>query len=912
MPINVFISYDSRDTIRATKFVERLALRVPKDVVSIIWDRTLPHGGNIVKWIEENLKTAHVFLPLISKNYVSNPSYARMEYEQILIRHLKLGTRIVPIFLENVEIGDLPPGISPLRAFLDYAQDASFADLVSSIAPAIATPSRPIPTQRRIRIQVTSACSQVCDWCHHDEFPKRDATVSDRTVPELIENLVRDFQTYGGRPGARLEFAFTGGEPLASKRAFDAILNAIPAPVLAECDLLTNAYYLDANVQDMLNARGLKKLQITFNNYDAPFFKDHIRIKVGDRADYVDRVLTNIWRISHDGFTIRANHALVTEEAAEEIQSTLDYIAEKSDNRIADIAFFQEYRSPKDIFVQAEEWATNKVGVVKTEGTSRMHCYRLDHRTVRFIKSNCAVMGKDGSSACLQCVLDKDISITSDGRIQLCSELSDDDHRAFRLFPHVDTQNPWQGISAAIRRQYATAGFYRHIPRLVALRKSGPGSGGGVKQMPAEEQLERISEALDRPVLFEESIDDEHAARAAVATCETVLGHAYKRIGGRDIVALLAVNIDLLILIHLCVDETMYSMGRTIMVRGLARRILNSIVRRGKQALSNPEEATELLAVSTYCIAAVAYENCSGQIVEEYIRATVTERAIDGSCFLSYILGCIRRQQGKDALALFEKAKQGAEAAMKEANPQFAFFLGNQHKDIYVDALRSIGTIYKRMPGHESEARDCLQEAGYYARLYNTTLQYATMYSEGYYLMASFFEDASSSDSERKKVAMDAHRAFSESLGKSPRSTPTLIRMGLLETALEQYQLARGRLDAAREAYKDKGLLTDLEYLNSWLNELILLSLVTIQEREGIQPPPHESTRFEREAILTCTSAGKNDVQCVIKDVGFLKRILERKGLTPGVRPRDDVDGFDSACKDLLDRLGRPEQGRLA
>jgi MoaA/NifB/PqqE/SkfB family radical SAM enzyme len=159
---------------------------------------------------------------------------------------------------------------------------------------------------------------------------------------------------------------------------------------------------------------------------------------------------------------------------------------------------------------------------------------------------------------------------------------------------------------------------------------------------------------------------------------------------------------------------------------------------------------------------------------------------------------------------------------------------------------------------------------------------------------------------------MDAHRAFSESLGKSPRSTPTLIRMGLLETALGEYQLARGRLDAAREAYKDKGLLTDLEYLNFWLNELILLSLVAIQEQEGRQPPPHESTRFEREAILTCTTAGKNDVQCVIKDVGFLKKILQRKRLNPGVRPRNDVDEFERACRDLLDKLGTRSPGKTS
>jgi hypothetical protein len=183
--------------------------------------------------------------------------------------------------------------------------------------------------------------------------------------------------------------------------------------------------------------------------------------------------------------------------------------------------------------------------------------------------------------------------------------------------------------------------------------------------------------------------------------------------------------------------------------------------------------------------------------------------------------------------------------------------------------MRSLGVVYENSDPKEYKKR--LQKAAFQSRIYGTKLQYTVTYSIGYYLMKSYFEkkypDMNHED------ALDAHRAFSETLKQNSDFYPGLIRMGLLETGLKYYDLAAKRAKKARAVLKKKGLLTDLEYLNYWLNEMILWALkelnggninVTLQN-------------YPQAGVIHCINAGKTDIECVERDAAFLQEILNNK-----------------------------------
>jgi MoaA/NifB/PqqE/SkfB family radical SAM enzyme len=133
----------------------------------------------------------------------------------------------------------------------------------------------------------------------------------------------------------------------------------------------------------------------------------------------------------------------------------------------------------------------------------------------------------------------------------------------------------------------------------------------------------------------------------------------------------------------------------------------------------------------------------------------------------------------------------------------------------------------------------------------------------------------------------------------NPKFFPTLTRMGLLETALGEYHLACRRLESAREVFKEQGVLSDLEYLNFWLNEFIFRSAVEIAHHNTGEQTQYHSPIFQTRAIRDCTNAGKKDVECAKTDIGFLKKILKGENIPPTDDLYSDVCRFEEACREL-------------
>jgi sulfatase maturation enzyme AslB (radical SAM superfamily) len=263
----VLISYDFRDRLWVRNFVSELEQNANPDLVLDIDCKDVQYGDNFIDWMGTCLRTADIFMPIISNNYVKNISFARMEYEEMILRSKKSKKRIIPVFMEEVEIEDLPFGISSIRSFYIYVKGNLVTDLISFLT-SNSDPNFPerhefISSDRRIRVQVTSACNQNCDWCHNDEFDKKQENPSPK---KIIYNLINHFDSFHGTPRPRLEFAFTGGEPLTDPVLFFDLIQNIPSDTLKNSFLLTNGRKLDEDAESRLRALGLLNIRITFSN----------------------------------------------------------------------------------------------------------------------------------------------------------------------------------------------------------------------------------------------------------------------------------------------------------------------------------------------------------------------------------------------------------------------------------------------------------------------------------------------------------------------------------------------------------------------------------------------------------------------------------------------------------------------
>jgi sulfatase maturation enzyme AslB (radical SAM superfamily) len=894
--VRVFISYDFRDRPWVENFVQRLKQNANSSLDLKIADRSVQYGDNFLNWMDTCLKTADIFMPIISSNYVQNISFARLEYQEMILRSNRSQKRIIPVFMEKVDIEDLPIGISSIRSFYAYVEDYPLAELIPSITsnpdPNFTKRLEFIPTDRRIRVQVTSACNQNCDWCHNDEFEKNQTNAPPK---EIIDNLIKHFGSFHGTPRPRLEFAFTGGEPLTDPDLFFDLIQDIPSDILENSFLLTNGRELNDKTQSRLKELGLLNIRITFSNLEEEPFCH--RIQPSDGAiDHFNHIVKNIRRISRDSkFKIRINHTLITDNQEEEIRETLLYVNEHFPG-IRHIAFIQMDQSNRDIFEIGKKWADGEDASLNKQTISpRINQYKWSGGvTVDFIKMNCHLVEKN-RQRCLLCVIDKDISITSGGRIRLCYEKRKDDKCTYQDL-HLDDHNPWKGISAAIRTQWATAGFYRHFEDLVTKEEINV-----IPDFHLNRYGARIQKALKSQNLYEEKFNDQKEAIEVIELCGRFLDRAFEQFQKKDKTKKekLVANINLLILIYLCVDETLFSTGRTSMVQGIAFLILSKLNDNDnfQKIMKNDDWLSQLLPVTTYCIATIAMEKCSANIVKDYILNFSTEEEIGESCMLSYILGCIERQQGNDtkAISLFEDAHERSGLLIRE--PAFFDFLKPLLQEIHVESLRSKGVVYEN--SDRKKRKEYLQKAAFQSRIYNTKLQHTVTYSIGYYKMKSYFEK---NPDLHRKVAFDAHRAFSESLRQNSDFFPGLIRMGLLETGLKYYDLAAERAKKARSVLKKKGLLTDLEYLNYWLNEMILKALKILKVRDinvTLQNYPVEG-------VTHCINAGMKDIICVHRDAKFLQKILRSKRIKLRELPQ-----FLEDCQTLIRTKKSEAKGRI-
>lgn len=177
-----------------------------------------------------------------------------------------------------------------------------------------------------LTVAPTLACNFGCDYCFQGQDKPNEGMRED--VQEALMALIRRVT-----PAIRrLHVAWYGGEPLLRRD----LIESLSDQMIAHCDahgrafdamIVTNGYFLDAKVAQMLVARRVKSAQITLDGL--PSYHDarrHLHSKKGTFARIVDNLKEVVDAAPTLGLSVRVN---IDERNREDIEGLIDLLAEE-------------------------------------------------------------------------------------------------------------------------------------------------------------------------------------------------------------------------------------------------------------------------------------------------------------------------------------------------------------------------------------------------------------------------------------------------------------------------------------------------------------------------------------------------------------------------------------------------------
>ncbi|MRS05836.1 hypothetical protein EG832_21855, partial [bacterium] len=335
------------------------------------------------------------------------------------------------------------------------------------------------------------------------------------------------------------------------------------------------------------------------------------------------------------------------------------------------MAFIEKYPNTQpalDVFKVAEEWSEREGGSLHKDplAARKRQSITSDGMKVEFVKLNCAAIG-DLIFRCFACVQEQDIAISADGRIRICTGWDTGNQSCRYVYAHIYAKQPLVGISGVIRRRYGNAGFYNHfgiisniiagksVPNFVnihvqefdtdAFREFMQKFGVPLSDARLRDYsfVSRIAELVlsEEPRfrrLYEEGTYSEDILNDSTRLSCFLLRAAYSLASQisrskEDYSLRFWLNGILLLLEYLCVDESLFSTGRTLMVQGMSTDLLKDLA---KNAI-----AGSFLSDSSYCLSAVAFENCDAKLVLQFLESQVPSRDIQKVAWVQYLIGCL-------------------------------------------------------------------------------------------------------------------------------------------------------------------------------------------------------------------------------------------------------------------------------
>lgn len=780
--------------------------------------------------------------------------------------------------------------IENLKRIQTNMQSVSF-DLDNKDALRESLSNSYIPAERRIRVQASNKCNLNCSFCHWDEFEKEVHPHYERVI-KMIESLKREGQQASIYPRPNIAFTLTGGEPLENERHWEKFISAVK--VYGEDDggnvnsayLLTNATKLDEYKIGVIKREHLRRIRVSLNYADNG--------EVPERETRIREVKNLLGEV--DDAEIRFNH-VISRGSLSEISQFLKFIVNEFGkwipSSVKGVAFIQQAGdADTDVFSLAKEWCEFTGFSLQHDylGTRKLATRIENGLLVEFIKVNCDVKD-DYITRCFDCVQERDIAVSADARIRVCSGWDENLRPKFK-YAYVDVDSPLVGISGVIRRQYGLAGFYGHFPLLVSklegrtlpeffrqrlfdlnqLRKLLTEAGCPPRTQDIDSILAQVGNILLKAPfpfrkLYEEGSYDQRILEHSTQLCKILLRAAYDAAGdcskGMNRRSLL--NGALLVLAYLTVDESLFSTGRTVLVRGMAVRLLEELSRgRGR--------TEDFLIISTYYIATIAFESVAPSVVNLFVDSLLEGELQEKSCEIQYIKGCIYRQLNEQS-----KAIHAFEASFKISEENLRIRKDHRvrlYKEVRAESQRSLGALKKSMPGSEAESRKHFLISQSLSSMDRTTLRYTSLFSDGYALLLRYFAD----EYGKPILPENGYRAYtylSDSISLNRQFYASLIRIALLDLAFDRLQEAKDHLLQARRVFSRRGFLTDQEYLNSVLCRILLL--YTLYESDKKNFDMGDFSQLLGLNIESCSNVGRRDIECVRDDVEILRKIISDK-----------------------------------
>lgn len=893
---DIFISYDSHDR----EWVENEFLPALRQAnLSFYYDiNGIDYGTSIYLWLDCALHDCKSFFMIISRSYISNTRYARWERDQIITRSIGKSLRVVPVFIDrDVSSHDLPIGVISLRGMRGYdpqilrGELQEFYNQMNGGRPFFPEDGRPanlpdigFSTERRIRIQVSNTCSKGCSYCHWDEFLKIPVTANpDRLLAMMagLRQAKRSLQNYTPRP--KIEFTLTGGEPLE-----DGNFLKFLGSDAKDTYLVTNGMKLDRGIVSAIAQSGLGHVRVSLHPKDSSVPLETELVNIFNNVKFLLGCSQNI-QVRFNYVVGTSGHSLM-----DFVTSIGSFFREYIPNKVMGIAFIQQSGTNFDdylrivdpIFHRAiQNWSPEqRVTFEDFAGGLRIELVRL----------NCDMRG-DLIKRCFLCVKEKDISFGIDGRVRVCSGWDWDMRPKFK-FAHINQDSPLRGISNIIRKNYGVAGFYGHFPFLIRKLKGVKVDdffnrtlekfdiGVKLAHLANDQHLGHNRRELLRSLagiilkgqspfqrLYEEGSYDETILNRTIEMCEVLLRWSFS-VAKTEMTMdeRIDMNVMMLLLAYHCVDENLFSTGRTILVRGLVADLLDWFVYE-YHLTENENVRSEFHQATSYCIGTLIFEDIETNELKEYLGNMIPPDQ-PRLFMVCYLEGSIFRQ-------LNEKTR--AESSFKEAFHLSHEFLSKglirpHHKrlaqEIRADSQRSLAALLKNDPSREIESKEAFALADYFSSVDSTELRFMALFSDGYSALLRFFrEDFNTwSGPIPSQHGRTAYLLLKNSIGINAGFYASLIRIALLDLAFETPEIAKRHASLADSLFSQRGLLTDQEYLNS---QLCLFVALTADYCLNPSSPPYIPQAYFS-GIAECKNIGPRDKRCVQEDFEILKIII--------------------------------------
>jgi len=276
-----------------------------------------------------------------------------------------------------------------------------------------------IKPKRSWRISLTENCNYDCFFCHGDGLDLTEKR-QNKSVEELYSLIVHGIES------GYSDITFTGGEPLIKINDIEYILEQLEIDSLTpDLTIVTNGYLITDNFLDKIDKyRGKFKFNFSMHAVDEENYLKITRPKLKNTKEVFKKIIENIDKIKSRNIYLKLNFVMLrninnTKEYIESIVNfslvhkvdTIKFLELLITGELPDM--YQHYYKITGIV----NILKNKIILIKKEIRKDIYVYKNSKMLIELSKCACEL-------GCSKCILDRDISISSELKHYPCFLLS--------------------------------------------------------------------------------------------------------------------------------------------------------------------------------------------------------------------------------------------------------------------------------------------------------------------------------------------------------------------------------------------------------------------------------------------------------------------------------------------------------